>query len=76
MSETEIYPQSFKIAIIQLILKKSTSAEIGDFRPLSMINTGLNILSHVLAERIKVSVSEVVGSHQTAHLPNRSIIQH
>ena len=38
-----------------------------------MINTDQKILSHVLAERNKVSVSEVVGSNQTAHLPNRSI---
>ena len=73
ISETEIYPQSFKIAIIKLIPKKPTSVEIGDFRPLSMINTDQKILSHILAERIKLSVSEVVGSHQTAHLPNRSI---
>ena len=38
-----------------------------------MINTDQKNLSHVLAERNKVSVSEVVGSNQTAHLPNRSI---
>ena len=66
-------PYSFRLAIIKLIPKKSESLDIGEFRPISLINTDQKILSHILAYRIKTSVSEIIDSHQTAHLPNRSI---
>ena len=66
-------PYSFRLAIIKLIPKKSKSLDIGEFRPISLINTDQKILSHILAYRIKTSVSEIIDSHQTAHLPNRSI---
>ena len=66
-------PYSFRLAKIKLIPKKSESLDIGEFRPISLMNTDQKILSHILAYRIKTSVSEIIDSHQTAHLPNRSI---
>ena len=73
MNDKGIFPESFRLAIIKLIPKKSKSLEIGEFRPISLINTDQKILSHILANRIKSSVNTIIDSHQTAHLPNRSI---
>ena len=46
---------------------------IGDFRPISLINTDLKILSHIIAERTKPTLNYIIGQHQTAHLANRNI---
>ena len=47
--------------------------DIGKFRPISIINTDQKFLSHMIAFRLKDVLDVLIGSHQTAHLANRSI---
>ena len=66
-------PVSFRNAVVKFIPKKDKSEKVEDFRPISLINTDQKILSHILTARIVVPFSKIINSHQTAHLPNRSI---
>ena len=67
-------PPSFEQAIIQVIPKSKKSLEVnGDFRPISLINTDLKILSHIITQRVKKLLDLVIGQHQSAHLSDRNI---
>ena len=67
-------PPSFEQAFIKVLPKKPKSSEInGDFRPISLINTDIKILSHIIAERTKTNLNHIIGQHQTAHPANRNI---
>ena len=71
--ETSYVPPSFEQAIIKVIPKKPNVYDIGNFRPISLINTDQKILSHILAFRLKKVLDILIGPHQTAHLTNRNI---
>ncbi len=66
-------PDSFTRTVIKLIPKKPVSRTVEDYRPITLINTDQKILSHLLANRLKKSLTTLVGPHQTAYLPQRSI---
>ena len=65
--------ESFTRTVIKLIPKKPFPRMVEDYRPISLINTDQKILSHLLANRLKSSLTSLIGSHQTAYLPQRSI---
>lgn len=67
------YPESLKYAVIKLIQKNTSSVSINNFRPISLINTDQKILSHILAERLREPLNKIIGTHQSAYLPNRSM---
>ena len=66
-------PGSFTKTVIKLIPKKPFPRMVEDYRPISLINTDQKILSHLLAGRLKNSLTTLIGPHQTAYLPQRSI---
>ena len=67
-------PPSCEQAIIQVIPKSKKSLEVnGDFRPISLINTDLKILSHIITQRVKKLLDLIKGQHQSAHLSERNI---
>ena len=66
-------PRSFLISIIKLIPKIENSLNVDEFRPISLLNTDLKILSHVLASHIRDSLNNLIRKHQLAYLPKRSI---
>lgn len=66
-------PSSFGKAILKLLPKKENSIFVGDFRPISLINTDQKILSHVISDRLLSAFNRIIRSHQHAYLPNRQI---
>ena len=46
---------------------------VDEFRPISLLNTDLKILSHVLASRLRDPLNNLIRKHQLAYLPKRSI---
>ena len=66
-------PESFTRTVIKLIPRKPVSRTVENYRPITLINTDQKILSHLLANRLKKSLTTLVGPHQTAYLPQRSI---
>lgn len=57
-----------------LVPKKDNLADIGDFKPISLINYVYKILSKVLANRFKQVLPAVVDHVQSAFLGGRSIM--
>ena len=64
---------SFCISIIKLIPKFNSLCTVDDFRPISLFNTDLKILSHVLASRLKKPLNTLIKKHQFIYLPKLSI---
>ena len=62
-------PRSFLISIIKLIPKIENSLNVDEFRPISLLNTDLKILSHVLASRLRDPLNNLIRKHQLAYLP-------
>jgi hypothetical protein len=61
-------------AIIKLIEKKDKDKlKIKNWRPISLLNVDLKILSKALAKRIKQVLPSIIGSEQTAYVKNRFI---
>ena len=66
-------PESFTRTVIKLIPKKRVSRTVEDYRPISLINTDQKIQSQLLVNRLKKSLTTLIGPHQIAYLPQRSI---
>ena len=63
---------SQKQAVIKLLEKKGKDKRfIKNWRPISLINYDANLLSKVLAERLKNVLPSIVKSDQTAYVKNR-----
>ena len=70
---TEKVPGSFCISNIKMLPKHNSICTVENFRPISLLNTDLKILSDVLASRLKKPLNHLIKKHQFAYLPNRSI---
>ena len=67
-------PPSFEQATIQVIPYSKKSLEVNvDFRPISLVNSELKILSHNITQRVKKLLDLIIGQHQSAHLSDRNI---
>ena len=76
-------PQSFiegelrtsqKQATIKLIKKKDRDKGfIKNWRPISLVNVDMKLMSKLLASRLKSVISTIVNENQVAHLNNRFI---
>jgi hypothetical protein len=65
---------SQKQAIIRLIEKKDKDkTKIKNWRPISLLNVDLKIVSRVFAKRVKEVLPSIIGSEQTAYVKNRFI---
>ena len=70
---TNRLPDNQQIAILKLLPKTENPRTVDEFRPISLMNTDLKILSHVLANRLIKNLEEVIGQHQDAYLNKRQI---
>ena len=61
-------------SFITLILKVSDPSLLGDFRPINLIWCVSKVISKVLANRMKMAMSNVVSEHQSAFLTGRYIL--
>ena len=73
--ETENLPYSQYLAIIILIYKKGDRNDIKNWRPISLLNTDVKILSKVLATRLKRALPEIINVDQKGCIEGRFIGQ-
>lgn len=66
-------PQSWKEAKVTLVHKKLDKTKIGNYRPISLLNTDYKIMAKILNNRIKEIVTGKIGHHQKAAVPGRKI---
>ncbi|MCI15088.1 ribonuclease H protein, partial [Trifolium medium] len=63
----------FNETYICLIPKKNNPTQPSDFRPISLCNVILKIITKTIANRIKVILPQVISSNQSAFVPGRLI---
>ena len=69
-------PYSQYLALIVLLYKKGIRELITNWRPISLSNTDLKILSKVLAERLKIVLPEIIKTDQrsrSCQMPNNRV---
>ena len=71
--KSEELPYSFYSAVIRLIFKKGQREDIRNWRPVSLLNSDVKILSKILAERLKTVLHKIIHPDQTGCIPNRFI---
>ena len=72
--EKGILSTSQRQAIIKLIEKKDRDKRfIQNWRPISLLNVDLKIISKALSEKLKKVLPDLISSQQTAYVKNRHI---
>ena len=72
--EKGILNTSQRQAIIKLIEKKDRDKRfIQNWRPISLLNVDLKIISKALSEKLKKVLLDLISSQQTAYVKNRYI---
>ncbi len=71
----ESLPFSQYLAVIILLYKKGIRENIENWRPISLLNTDVKILSKILSQRLKVVLPEIIHTDQTGCIQGRCIGQ-
>jgi len=60
---------------VVLVQKKGKASEVGEFKPISVMNSLVKILSKVLANKLRDVLREFIGEHQTGFSKDRCILE-
>lgn len=72
--QTGILPESMALVLIRLIPKrKRKDLTVDDFRPISLINTSLRVISQVLNMRLQKVTKDLIGYDQCGFMPERQM---
>jgi len=69
----KILPKSFRYGSIGLIFKKGDSANLKNWRPITMSNCDYKVFAHVLTARLRSILPYLIGPYQTCNVKGRSI---
>ena len=68
----ELSPTQRK-GILTLLYKKGDKDALTNWRPISLLNTDYKILAHVLANRLKKVINNIISTDQSGYLKGRNI---
>ena len=71
--EDEQLAYSQYLAVITLLYKKGSRADIKNWRPISLLNNDYKLISKVIAERLKIVLPEIIHTDQKGCVPGRYI---
>lgn len=66
-------PAGFTDGVIKVLPKGGGEAQVGNYRPITLLNTDYRVLAKVLAYRLKAVQGSLIGPEQTAFVPGRHI---
>lgn len=69
-------PESWKHGIIKLLYKKGDRRNIGNWRPITLLNTSFKLLTAMIDRRLAPIVAKIVGPHQKGFVKGRFILDH
>ena len=64
---------SQRSSILSLLFKKGDPLCLDNYRPISLLNVDLKLISHVLAQRLKKVLPTIINVDQTGYVKNRFI---
>jgi hypothetical protein len=62
-----------RTSILTLLFKKGDHLNLDNYRPISLLNVDLKILSYVLAQRLKKLLPKIINEDQTSYVKIRFI---
>ena len=71
--ENEDLPASFSNANINLLYKKGERQEIGNWRPISLLNVDYKILAKIISERMRKCLPKILHTDQKGFVPTRNL---
>lgn len=72
---TGFLPKGINSTILSLIPKKLEAKEMKDYRPISCCNVLYKVISKIIANRLKVLLSEFIAGNQSAFIKDRLLIE-
>jgi hypothetical protein len=71
--DENICMQSINSSHIVLVPKKDNPSKIGDFRPISLLNSSVKLLTKILASRLQRVLTRAIHTNQYGFIKERSI---
>jgi hypothetical protein len=71
--EGSICLESINDSYVTLIPKHSSPTSVGDYRPISLLNTSMKILTKLLANRLQLVITSLIHQNQYGFLKGRTI---
>jgi hypothetical protein len=71
--QEEVCLRSINGSFIVLILKKENPQKVGDYRPISLLNNSMKILTKLLANRLQSFMTRLVHKNQYGFIKGRTI---
>jgi hypothetical protein len=71
--EQEQLPDTQATSILRLLFKKGERQHLKNWRPIALLNTDYKLLATTIANRLKPTLSQVIGEQQTCGIPGRTI---
>lgn len=62
-------------SLVTLIPKKDTPEKLGDYRPITLLNSSLKIVSKILANRLMPQLEDLVRKYQSGFIKSRNILE-
>lgn len=69
----EMLSHSQRTSILSLLFKKGDPLLLNNYRPISLLNVDLKLLSNALAHRLKYVLPKIINENQTGYIKNRFI---
>jgi retron-type reverse transcriptase len=71
--EGSLYMRIINGSYVTLIPKNSSPDSVGDYRPISLLNTSVKVLTKILANRLQQVITKLVHQNQYGFIKARSI---
>jgi hypothetical protein len=69
----KICMQSINRSYIVLVHKKDNPSRVGDFRPISLLNSSVKLLTKILANKLQKVILQIIHKNQYDFIKERNI---